>query len=88
MNSNFLIEGMDPEDIDVYRDIIDMEYSIIMGHVETFVRFEGATDIEKVSKLQNIMDFYVLDERSPEIISDICNVIDIVSIKNLKTKNI
>lgn len=88
MSSKVLIDGMDPEDIDIYRKIIDMEYSVIMNDVETFIRFDGATDIEKVSRLQHIMDFYVLDERDPDIISDIARIIDIVSIKNLKSKNI
>ena len=88
MSSKVLIDGMDPEDIDIYRKIIDMEYSVIMSDAETFIRFDGATDIEKVSRLQHIMDFYVLDERDPDIISDIARIIDIVSIKNLKSKNI
>ena len=88
MSSKVLIDGMDPEDIDIYRKIIDMEYSVIMNDVETFIRFDGATDIEKVSRLQHIMDFYVLDERDPDIVSDIARIIDIVSIKNLKSKNI
>jgi hypothetical protein len=88
MSANVLIEGMDPEDVDIYRRIIDMEHSVIMKDVETFVRFEGASDIQKVSRLQHIMDFYILDERDPELISDISRIIDIVSIKNLKSKNI
>ena len=86
--SRFLLENMDLEEIEIYRSVIEKEYSIIFENLETFIKYDKISDLQKVSKLQEIFDFFMLEDKDYSELEKINSIIEIISIKNLKAKNI
>lgn len=86
--SRFLLENMDLEEIEIYRSVIEKEYSIIFDNLETFIKYDKISDLQKVSKLQEIFDFFMLEDKDYSELEKINSIIEIISIKNLKAKNI
>lgn len=79
---------MDLEEIEIYRSVIEKEYSIIFDNLETFIKYDKISDLQKVSKLQEIFDFFMLEDKDYSELEKINSIIEIISIKNLKAKNI
>ena len=79
---------MDLEEIEIYRSVIEKEYSIIFYNLETFIKYDKISDLQKVSKLQEIFDFFMLEDKDYSELEKINSIIEIISIKNLKAKNI
>ena len=88
MMSRFLLENMDLEEIEIYRSVLEKEYSIIFDNLETFIKYDKISDLQKVSKLQEIFDFFMLEDKDYSELEKINSIIEIISIKNLKAKNI
>ena len=86
--SRFLLENMDLEEIEIYRSVLEKEYSIIFDNLETFIKYDKISDLQKVSKLQEIFDFFMLEDKDYSELEKINSIIEIISIKNLKAKNI
>ena len=86
--SRFLLENMDLEEIEIYRSVLEKEYSIIFENLETFIKYDKISDLQKVSKLQEIFDFFMLEDKDYSELEKINSIIEIISIKNLKAKNI
>ncbi len=86
--SRFLLENMDQDEIEIYRSVIEKEYLVIVENLETFIKYDKITDLQKVSKLQEIFDFFLIEEREFQELEKINSIIEIISIKNLKAKNI
>lgn len=79
---------MDLEEIEIYRSVLEKEYSIIFDNLETFIKYDKISDLQKVSKLQEIFDFFMLEDKDYSELEKINSIIEIISIKNLKAKNI
>jgi len=88
MMSRFILENMDDEEMVIYKSIIEKEYKIITRNLEAFIKYDKITDIQKVSKLQEIFDFFMLQDREIEELEKINSIMEIISIKNLKSKSV
>ena len=86
--SRFILENMDQDELVIYKSLIEKEYKIIIKNLEAFIKYDKITDFQKVAKLQEIFDFFMLQDREIDDLEKINSIIEIISIKNLKSKSI
>lgn len=75
-----------PEELASYKEVIMEEYSIIVSNEEEFIRTDSIPDNQKIQKLNEILDLFVIEGTDSVSILKVESLVEIIIIKILIDK--
>jgi len=75
-----------PEELASYKEVIMEEYSIIVSNEEEFIRTDSIPDNQKIQKLNEILDLFVIEGTDSVSILKVESLVEIIIIKILIEK--
>lgn len=75
-----------PEELASYKEVIMEEYSAIISNEEEFIRTDSIPDNQKIQKLNEILDLFVIEGTDGISILKVESLIEIIIIKVLIDK--